>query len=73
MALTQKERPGLSATLTLITKPPIDLLSMFARISREQQLSLRDPKSAEAFSTKTAHFCEPMGLGGIILRVRVGP
>ena len=31
-------------------EPPIDLLATFARFAKEQRMSLRDPKSAEAFT-----------------------
>jgi hypothetical protein len=32
------------------SKPPIDLLATFARVGREQRISLRDPKFAETFT-----------------------
>jgi hypothetical protein len=38
-----------TATLTVNPKPPIDLLTTFARFGREQRISLRDLKFAESF------------------------
>jgi hypothetical protein len=35
----------------MVEKPPFDLLAVFGRFGREQKLSLRDPKSQEAFLT----------------------
>jgi hypothetical protein len=54
------------------SKPPIDLLMTFARFGRQQRLSLRDPKAAEAFTgTVKEQLAEALGNEALLHGQRV--